>query len=93
MSKEEGFFVFRDRSTVKPHNFRSTLKTMLTLAGFNPSMYSGQSFCSRCASDLIKLGMSVDAVKDIGRWKLNAMYKYLKLSYISSFCLQINSML
>ena len=39
-SSTEQFFIFRDRSVVKPEHVRRVLKRALTLAGVNPQLYS-----------------------------------------------------
>ena len=34
--------------------------------------------CAGHACDLLDLGLSVEAIKKIGHWRSNAVYKYLK---------------
>ena len=77
-SYEENFFVFRDRSPVHPRHFRKVLKTVLSLAGFDSRPFSGHSFRGGRALDLLELGLSVETIKKMGRWRSNAVYNYLK---------------
>lgn len=51
---------------------------MIRLAGFDPEYYTGTSFHSGRASDLLRFGVPVDTIKKLGRWKSNAVYHYLK---------------
>ena len=74
----EPFFVFRDRTPVTPSQAQSALKTISKLAKFKPSAYSFHSLRMGRSSDLLKLGVSVETIKKIGRWKSNAVFKYLK---------------
>ena len=74
----EPYFIFRDKSTVTPYHFRSCLKTILKIAGFNESYYSTHSLRSGCSCDLYDLGVPIDTIKKLGRWKSNAVYRYLK---------------
>ena len=78
LSSEEAFFIFRDRSPVKPYHANAMLKKVLTKARFDPVFYSFHSLHSGRALDLLKLGLSVEMIKKLGRRKSNAMYNYLK---------------
>ena len=74
----EQFFVFSDSSPVSPSNFRTCLKTVLELARINSNDYSTHSFPIGRGCDLIKLGVSVETIKHLGRWQSNAVFAYLK---------------
>ena len=76
--KDEQFFVFSDNSPVQPHHVRSTLKLILCLAGYAPEDFCFHTFRAGRASDLLDFGLSVETIKKIGRWKLNAIFAYLK---------------
>ena len=78
-SKNEQLFVFRDRKPVCPYNIRSTLDKCLCRLGIDHSMYSVHSLRVGRTSDLVKLGYSIEEVKRMGRWKSNAVYRYIKL--------------
>ena len=75
----EQFFVFRDKSPLKPIMVRRVLRQVLMRIGLNPDLYSLHSFHAGRTSDLIKLGYSIEEVKCLGRWKSNAVYAYIKL--------------
>ena len=75
----EQFFVSRDGTLVKAQQIRDTLKLALENLGLNSQLFDCHSFCAGRASQLIKLGYTVEQVKRIGRWKSNAVYKYIKL--------------
>ena len=74
----EPFFIFRDRTPVSPDNMRTALKRTLTAAGFVPTLYNVRSFRSERAGDLLDLGLSLESVKEIRRWKSNSVYTYLR---------------
>ena len=74
----EQFFVFADKSPVKPHHFRTTLRSLLDNLNLDSSLYDVHSFRSGRTCDLAKFGYSIEAIKAMGRWKSNAVYRYLK---------------
>ena len=76
--KNEEFFIFRDRSAVTPANAHNVLKTAISKIGLNPAVYDFHSYRIGRASELIKLGYTVEQVKRFGRWRSNAVYKYIK---------------
>ena len=76
-SESEQFFVFRNGSAVKPKHMRDTLNTALRRIGLNQQLYSVHSLRSGRSSDLIKFGLTIEQVKLMGRWKSNAVYRYI----------------
>ena len=74
----EQFFVFRDRSLVKPAHMRFILKKSLQLANFNDKLYSFHMLRAGRAGDLLKQGVPVESIRKIGCWRSNAIYNYLK---------------
>ena len=74
----EPFFVFADRSPVQPHHARNCLKTVLKKAGYDETQFSFHSFRIGCSNTLLKLGLSVETIKKLGRWRSNAVFKYLR---------------
>ena len=78
LSNKEQFFVFRDRSPVTAANFRTVLKTIMKKAKLNFSAYSAQSFRAGRAGDLLRAGVSIETIKKLGRWRSNAVYRYLR---------------
>ena len=73
----EQFFVFADKSPVCPHHFRTTLRLLLDRINLDSALYDVHSFRSGRTCDLAKYGYSIDQIKAMGRWKSNAVYKYL----------------
>ena len=78
LSRTEPFFVFSDGSPVRPHQMRSVLKQMIQLAGFDPLVYNCQSLCIGRASDLLKMGVSVESIKQVECWTSNTVFTYLR---------------
>ena len=77
-SDQEQFFIFSDRSVVKPNHVRKVLHALLNAVNLNGKLYNTQSFHAGRSCDLIKYGFSVEQVKKMGCWKSNAIYKYIK---------------
>ena len=75
---DEPFFVFSDKTPVVPHHMQNCLKLMLKKAGFQHGLYSVHSLRMGRGCDLLKLGLTVETIKKIGRWKSNAVFRYLK---------------
>ena len=73
----EPFFIFRDRSPVKPYQMRNVLWMALEKANLDSTFYCVHSLRSGRAADLLLMNLSLESVKKIGRWKSNAVYKYL----------------
>ena len=76
--KDEQFFVFSDHSPVTPSHFREVLKESLQQAGYDSSKFTVHGMRGGRALELLKLGVSVETIKKIGRWKSNAVFTYLK---------------
>ena len=72
------FFVFSDGTPVRPYHLRNCLKKALKSVGFDHKLYSVHSTRSGRAGDLLKLGVSVETIKKLGRWRSNAVFKYLR---------------
>ena len=77
-NNDENFFHFRDSSPVSASVFRNMLRETIASFDLDPSIYDTHSFRIGRATDLFKSGVSVDDIKQLGRWKSNAVYKYLK---------------
>ena len=77
-SDSEAFFVFQDRSPVKPDNMRKILKEALEISGLETHLYTVHGFRSGRALDLLSMQISVESIKKIGRWNSNAVFTYLK---------------
>ena len=74
----EQFFVFADNSPVKPHHMRTMLRKLIDNLNLDSSLYDVHSYRIGRTCDLEKFGYSIDQIKSMGRWKSNAVYRYLK---------------
>ena len=81
--KMEPFFVFAGGIPMKPTQMRYCLKVILREAGFDETLYGVQGFCMGRSEDLLKLGLSVETIKKLDRWKSNAVFKYLRFTSLS----------
>ena len=73
----EPFFIFSDRTPVKPAQFRATLKNILLRIGLNPKLYGSHSFRSGRSTDLYSGNISLETIRKLGRWRSGAVYTYL----------------
>ena len=74
----ENLFVFRDGRQLEPHHLRKLLRETLRGFDLDPTLYDTHSFRIGRATDLFKSGVPVDTIKHLGRWKSNAVYRYLR---------------
>ena len=79
LEDDEPFFVHTDWSLVKTAVFRNVLKQSLEAENLNSNLYDCHSFRIGRASDLLKLNLSLESIKSLGRWKSNSVYAYLKV--------------
>ena len=77
-SDSEPFFVCSDGSAVTAVQVHNILRQTLVTLNINPWLYNTHSFCAGRSCDLMKMGFAIEQIKDIGLWKSNAVYKYLK---------------
>ena len=78
INENEQFFIFKDKSPVQPHHIRSLLRELLDRLNLNSTLYDVHSFRSGRTVDLAKFNYSIEKIKEMGRWKSNAVYRYLK---------------
>ena len=78
LSDDEQFFIFRDGSPVTAIQFGAVLKKTIKAAGIDNKLYTCHSLRSGRASGLLQYGVLVEVIKRLGRWKSNAVYKYLR---------------
>ena len=74
----ESSFVFRDKQPVKSQHTNTLLKQLIANIGLDCALYSMHSFRIGRTSDLIKFGYSIEEVQRLGRWRSNAVYKYIR---------------
>ena len=76
---DKPFFVFRDGSLVIPDQVHTVLRKMLDKLNLDVQLYDTHLMCIEHASDMYnKFNYSLEEVKKAGRWKSNAVYRYLK---------------
>ena len=78
VNDEEPFFVFSNRTPLSARHVSVCLRTIIKEAGFDTSVYSSHSLRIGRTCDLWRLGLSVETIKKLGRWKSNAVYRYLR---------------
>ena len=78
ISTNEQFFEFSDWTPVMPHHARHFLRHVINMKGLDASLYNFHSLRTGRGSDLVKLGLSVESIKKLGRWKSNAVFRYLQ---------------
>ena len=77
--KHENFFVFSDRTPLKPDNMWKILHKLLKKENFEYQLYNCHLLRSGRAIDMVECyGCSMETLKKIGRWKLNIVFTYLK---------------
>ena len=74
----EQIFIYRDGTPLQAQHLRRLLRKILKHLKLDPFLYDIHSFRIGRATDLFKAGVSVDNIKQLGRWKSNAVYKYLR---------------
>ena len=78
ISDDEEFFIFRDRSPVTAEHMHLVLKNSLQILGLDADLYNLHSFRIGHCGDLYDMGVSVETIKKLGRWKSSIVYNYLK---------------
>ena len=74
----EPFFIFADKQPVKPLHARKILKRALKSVNLNPDLYNFHSIRGGRTSQLVKDNFPISKVKIWGRWRSNAVYRYIK---------------
>ena len=78
VNDSENFFILQDYSSITPNMTRNIFKKILTSLDLDVKLYGTHSFRIGRASDLRKSGAEIETIKQLGRWKSNAVYKYLR---------------
>ena len=76
--EREQLLIFKDGTPLTATTIRRILKKILARLGLNPRVYDIHSFRIGCATDLLKEGNTIETIKQCGRWRSNAVYKYLR---------------
>ena len=75
---DEPFFIFRDRQPIQVKHVHHVLGELLQRLDLDKSKFTFHCIRSGRATDLLKLGYTIEEIKKFGRWKSNAIYRYLK---------------
>ena len=78
-SETKLLFKLSNGKPVKPSQFNFNLKMFIKFPGFDEKLYSSHSLRAGRSCDLFKLGLSVETIKKIDRWRSNSVYQYLKM--------------
>jgi hypothetical protein len=73
------FFQMPNRQPVSYTFFNYNLKNAINFLGFDSKRYKSHSFRIGAATNAAMQGFSDDSIKKMGRWKSNAMQKYIRL--------------
>ena len=77
-SLHEQFFIFKGHIPVTQQSVRKIFSQAILAIGLDPRTYRFHGIRGGHATDLYNWGFTVEEIKDIGRWKSNAIYKYIK---------------
>ena len=75
---DEPFFRLSDGSPLKGDQVRVFIRTILQRLGLDGALYDVHSFRIGRTKDLWKYGYSIEEIKAMGRWKSNAVHRYLR---------------
>ena len=78
MGDNEPFYIFRDRSPVTPAHVRKILKKTLKSLNLDSSLYGMHSLRIGRSQELIYFGYSLTRLMQAGRWRSNAVFKYIR---------------
>ena len=76
--EREPFFIFKGGKPVGAQQARQTLKEAIKRLSLDEHLYDMHSLRIGRASDLAKFGYSVEEIKRMGRWRSNAVYRYIR---------------
>lgn len=79
-SNSQALFILQGGQPVTAAMFRGWMRRILKHIGLANKLYDTHSFRSGRCCDLRKLGYSLEAIKQAGRWVSSAIIVYLKLA-------------
>ena len=75
---DEAFFVLQGKLPITPILIRNALRNILTSLNLDATLYDTHSLRIGRATDLLKQNYRVEEIMQIGRWKSNVVFKYLR---------------
>ena len=76
--ENENFLIFRDGTPVKTSQLRKVLRNCIKKINLNYKLYNFHSLRIGRGNDMLKFGYNIEEIKLAGRWKSNAVYKYIR---------------
>ena len=76
--ENDPFFVFRDHTPVKPMHANSVLRKMIKRINLDYSVYSFHSLRIGRSTEMMEQGCTIQQIQIAGRWKSNAVFRYLR---------------
>ena len=76
--ENEQFFVFCDHSPVTSVHFRNGIKTLIAKNNLDNTLYTSHSIRAGRVTDMVEIGIPIETIRKIGRWKSSAIYSYLR---------------
>ena len=74
----EQLFIFNDGTNLQSTHLRQMLRSTISSFQLDPTLYDTHSFRIGRATDFFKRGVDLEKIKQLGRWRSNAVYKYLR---------------
>ena len=78
-SEDEQFFIFRHKVPVPPSSIRKVLRDSIVNLGLDHTVYDFHGIHAGRTTDLVEQGVPIEEVQRMGRWKSNAVHKYIKM--------------
>ena len=77
-NKNEQFFIYSNHTPLRQTQLQKILVRALKDVGLDSKAYSFHGLHAGRSSDLLKMGISVETIKKLGRWKSNVVFTYLR---------------
>ena len=78
ITSDEQFFIYKDGMPVLADQVQKILRNLINRLTLNGALYDVHSLRIGRSSDMAKFGYTIEEIKRIGRWKLNAVFKYIR---------------
>ena len=78
VANDEVFFVHLGHIPVEQSSVREVMATAITNIGLNPWHFTFHGLRAGRTTNLYHWGFTIEEIKAVGRWKSNAIYRYIK---------------
>ena len=82
LTRQDHFFLFMSGEPVTHRFISQQLCKLVSFIGLNPKLYKGHSFRIKAATDAASLRFSENYIQKLGRWRSNAVRRYIRISFI-----------